>query len=45
MKNLVLALIAFCSPLLLVGQQLPENPDPNKCYVRSVTPDDLWKIT
>jgi len=39
MKNLILLLITFCYPLLLVGQQLPKNPDPNKCYVRIVTPD------
>jgi len=38
-KSFLFIFFACCSPVSLIGQQLPNNPDPNKCYVRCVTPD------
>ncbi|MFK8161653.1 MAG: OmpA family protein [Lewinella sp.] len=32
--------IVFCSQTSAEAQQLPKNPDPNKCYVRTVTLDE-----
>ncbi|MEZ4988138.1 MAG: OmpA family protein [Saprospiraceae bacterium] len=42
MKNLFFSflILAAFAPLMLTAQNgLPTNPDPNKCYVRCVTPD------
>ena len=35
--SLILAIV--CASFTAQAQQLPANPDPNKCYVRCVTPD------
>ncbi len=35
--TLIIALV--CSAVGVQAQELPANPDPNKCYVRCVTPD------
>lgn len=39
MKSLLLLFLTCSLPILLSGQKLPSNSDPNKCYVRCVTPD------
>jgi len=35
----LLTLLFSLASIQIVAQQLPDNPDPNKCYVRTVTPD------
>lgn len=35
----ILAVVLFALPVLNAQNGLPANPDPNKCYVRCVTPD------
>jgi outer membrane protein OmpA-like peptidoglycan-associated protein len=42
MKKLILLIGVFTIANLAVGQDLPTNPEPGKCYVRCVTPD-VWK--
>ncbi|NDG53846.1 MAG: OmpA family protein, partial [Flavobacteriia bacterium] len=37
-KRLLLCLLAF-GTLSLLTQDLPQNPEPGKCYVRCTTPD------
>lgn len=43
MKNILIAAVLIITSATVVlaqpGAGLPENPDPNKCYVRCVTPD------
>jgi len=39
MKNLLLITLILLMATWSVGQDLPQNPDPGKCYVRCVTPD------
>jgi outer membrane protein OmpA-like peptidoglycan-associated protein len=39
MRFTLLFLISLSIVSTVLAQQLPSNPDPNKCYVREVTPD------
>lgn len=41
MKNIlyVFSLVLICANVSIAQNGLPANPDPNKCYVRCVTPD------
>jgi outer membrane protein OmpA-like peptidoglycan-associated protein len=39
MRFTLLFLISLSIVSTVLAQQLPSNPDPNKCYVRCVTPD------
>ncbi len=40
MKKLVLVATLICSALIVNAQDLPDNPEPGKCYVKCVTPDE-----
>ena len=42
MKKLLFSIILLFSSAAIVAQDLPENPEPGKCYVRCKTPD-VWK--
>lgn len=42
MKKLLLSVILLVFGVSSFAQDLPENPDPGKCYVRCKTPD-VWK--
>lgn len=42
MKKLLLPIIFLFSSVAVIAQDLPENPEPGKCYVRCKTPD-VWK--
>lgn len=37
--RLAFLLVAISLPILLISQRIPSKPNPNKCYVRSVTLD------
>lgn len=42
MKKKLLSILLLMVGVLAYGQDLPENPEPGKCYVRCKTPD-IWK--
>lgn len=42
MKKILLVAAFFTFGAVAFGQDLPENPEPGKCYVRCKTPD-IWK--
>ncbi len=42
MKKIVFSLALLMMASVTFGQDLPENPEPGKCYVRCKTPD-VWK--
>lgn len=42
MKKILLIAAFFTFGAVAFGQDLPENPEPGKCYVRCKTPD-IWK--
>lgn len=42
MKKILLITAFFAFGAVAFGQDLPENPEPGKCYVRCKTPD-IWK--
>lgn len=42
MKKIIFSIFLAFSGLAIFGQDLPENPEPGKCYVRCKTPD-IWK--
>ncbi|MDD7914585.1 OmpA family protein [Polaribacter ponticola] len=42
MKNILLIVVFLMFTTATFGQDLPENPEPGKCYVRCKTPD-VWK--
>jgi OOP family OmpA-OmpF porin len=42
MKKFLLNVVLLMSATLAIGQDLPLNPEPGKCYVRCKTPD-IWK--
>lgn len=42
MKKIVVSIALLVSGLSVNAQDLPENPEPGKCYVRCKTPD-IWK--
>ena len=42
MKNILLSAVFLMFITVTFGQDLPENPEPGKCYVRCKTPD-VWK--
>lgn len=45
MRFTLLLIVAILAVSTLEAQQLPSNPDPDKCYVRAVTPDVYEKET
>ena len=42
MKKIILSFAFLMFSAVILGQDLPENPEPGKCYVRCKTPD-IWK--
>ncbi|APZ47955.1 cell envelope biogenesis protein OmpA [Polaribacter reichenbachii] len=42
MKKKLLSIVLLLVAAFVYGQDLPENPEPGKCYVRCKTPD-IWK--
>jgi outer membrane protein OmpA-like peptidoglycan-associated protein len=44
-KQLSLCLIALFSFGFMQAQNLPENPDPGKCYVKCITKDEFKDVT
>ena len=42
MKRILFSLALLMMAAITFGQDLPENPEPGKCYVRCKTPD-VWK--
>jgi hypothetical protein len=42
MKKILFTTAFLCIGAVAFGQDLPENPEPGKCYVRCKTPD-IWK--
>lgn len=45
MKKILL--LALISPFgfTLMGQELPDNADPGKCYIKCITPDEFKEVT